>query len=103
MKKGSNLQEKRIMNLLAPVSSIMQTDLITLNETDTIAKAAEVFKAMRIHHILVEEDGKLKGIISKSDFLFFQRGFSESNQNHLVEEIRMHHYHVDKIYFMQFL
>ncbi len=97
IEKTSELAKKRIMNLLAPVSTIMQTDLITLRETDTIAKAADIFKSNRIHHILVAEEEKLIGIISKSDFLFFQRGFAESNQDRLVEEIRMHHYHVSKI------
>ncbi len=85
------------MNLLAPISSIMQTDLITLEKKDTIAQVAAIFKKHNIHHIPVVDGKKLIGIVSKSDFLFFQRGFSDSFEEQLVDELRMKHYEVEKI------
>ncbi len=87
----------RIMNLLNPVSTIMQTELITLQKNDTIAKAASIFQEYKIHHILIVDGQSLVGIVSKSDFLFFQRGFAETSKDKLVEEIRMNHFDVASI------
>lgn len=65
------------MNLLAPISTIMTTSLVTVSPDDTIKKAEELFGKMRVHHLPVESDGKLIGLVSKSDYLFFKRGFNE--------------------------
>ena len=64
------------MNLLAPVSTIMTKDLITVGENDPLKKIGEIFSANRIHHIPVVDNGKLLGLVSKSDYLFFKRGFN---------------------------
>ena len=64
------------MNLLAPVSSIMTTKLITVSENDPLTKVGEIFDENRIHHVPVVDKGRLIGMISKSDYLFFKRGFN---------------------------
>ncbi len=85
------------MNILNPVSDIMSTNLITLAPTASIAEAAKIFKTKNVHHIPITLDGELVGIVSKSDYLFFRRGFLDTKENEKLEEIRMNNYQVDYI------
>jgi len=85
------------MNILNPVSEIMSTDLITLPPTSSIAEAAKIFNSKRIHHIPITMNGNLEGIVSKSDYLFFRRGFLDNNKDEKMEEIRMNNYQVSLI------
>ncbi|MEE9437462.1 MAG: CBS domain-containing protein [Saprospiraceae bacterium] len=85
------------MNLLNPVSTIMATDLITLTPDASISDAAKIFESKRVHHIPVTVDGQLLGIVSKSDYLFFRRGFLDSGEEQKIEEIRMNNYQVEYI------
>ncbi len=56
------------MNLAMPLSEIMTTELVTLSARDTIARAQDLFDAHAFHHLpVVNAEGKLLGIISKSD------------------------------------
>ena len=64
------------MNLLAPVSSIMTTELIVVRKDDKLKKVEDLFKKEKVHHLLVTEGEKLIGIVSKSDYLFFKRGYN---------------------------
>lgn len=59
-----------------PVSEIMATDLKTLSPNDNFLAVQDLFNENRIHHIPVVEDGKLKGLISKTDFLHLENGVS---------------------------
>lgn len=65
-----------MFNLLSPVKDIMSKDLITIGKDATLEKVKEIFDTHKIHHIPVVEYKKLVGIISKSDFLFFQKGYN---------------------------
>lgn len=85
------------MNLLNPVSTIMTPNPICLNPASSIAEAAEIFSKNRIHHIPIVEGENLKGLISKSDYLFFKRGFLDENVDEKIEEIRMNNYEVKHI------
>lgn len=85
------------MNLLNPISSIMTKDVITLSPDASISQAAEIFKDKKIHHIPVVNDMKLIGIVSKSDYLFFRRGFLNDNTDERIEDIRMNNYEVQDI------
>ncbi|MCB0644425.1 MAG: CBS domain-containing protein, partial [Phaeodactylibacter sp.] len=55
------------MNLNAPVSTIMTTNLITVNPEDPIQKVNEIFEKNNIHHIPVVRYKDIVGIISKTD------------------------------------
>lgn len=77
------------MDLLAPVSSIMSSTVISVEQTDTIKKVEQLFKENRIHHLPVVEDGALVGIVSKSDYLFFKRGFNDETTDNRIDEFRM--------------
>lgn len=67
------------MNLLAPVSSIMTSDLITVSPTDKLAELKKIFDNHRIHHLPVVDHFQLVGMVSKSDMLFFVRGMTNNN------------------------
>lgn len=62
------------MNIYAPVESIMSKhSIITVKPTDTLTKVKEIFASHSFHHLPVVGNGEIKGIVSKSDFLLFQR------------------------------
>jgi len=77
------------MDLLAPVSTLMSNELISVQQEDTIKTVEQLFKQHRIHHLPVVEDDKLVGIVSKSDFLFFKRGFNDETTDNRIDEFRM--------------
>ena len=77
------------MDLLAPVSSMMTTEVKTVEPEDTMRKVEQVFRENRIHHIPVVEEGKLLGIVSKSDYLFFKRGFNDQTTDNRIDEFRL--------------
>jgi CBS domain-containing protein len=68
-------QNNVYMNLLAPVRTIMTQNLITVEGGETLLKVEELFKEHNIHHLPITDNGKLIGLISKTDFLLFKRGF----------------------------
>ncbi len=67
---------KIMLNLLSPIKEIMSTELVTISEFAPLTKVEEIFREHRIHHIPVVDNQELIGIVSKSDFLFFQRGYN---------------------------
>ena len=68
------------MNLLAPVSTIMATNLKTVSPKDSLLAVKEIFDAKKFHHIPVVEGLTLVGIISKQDFLYYLHGFTSSGK-----------------------
>ncbi len=52
-----------------PVSSIMTTNLITLDVKESLEKAEHLFKKYKIRHIPVIENDKIIGMISLNDIL----------------------------------
>jgi len=49
------------------ISSIMTTELITVNPDDMLQQAYDILKSKRIHHLPVVEGSKLVGIITTYD------------------------------------
>jgi acetoin utilization protein AcuB len=80
------------MNVLHPVSHIMTPNPITVNFDDRLAVVAQIFGTHKIHHLPVVKNGKLVGLISKSDFLFFKRGFYNEEHDKGHEEVRLNNY-----------
>jgi len=85
------------MNLLAPVSTIMSKDLITISPIDPIKKVEDLFDLHPIHHLPVEEEGKFKGMVSKSDYLHFKRGFNEIDIENKWDLFRLKSHKVEEI------
>lgn len=57
------------MKKRTPVSSIMTSNVVSLNRTDTLEKAEELFKNHKIRHIPVIESNQIIGILSYTDLL----------------------------------
>lgn len=85
------------MNILAPVKSIMSTDLITLAPQDKLLEVKDIFERHNIHHIPIVRFRTIVGLVSKSDFLFFMRGFQRSEDDRFVNEARLRAYSAQDI------
>jgi acetoin utilization protein AcuB len=85
------------MNLLAPVQTIMSKDLITIHVDDTLKTVEDLFLKHKIHHLPVVEANHLIGIVSKSDYLFFKRGFNDRKEDNRVDLLRLKTHKVSEI------
>lgn len=68
------------MNAYAPISSIMVTDLVTVNPEESLAAVKKVFDSHSFHHLPVVRFKKIVGIISKTDFQHFTGGLSHVSE-----------------------
>lgn len=85
------------MNVLAPVKTLMTTNLITVNPGDKLVKIKEVFENNKIHHIPVVSYKQIVGMVSKTDFVYFMRGFSRNEEDRFVNEARLRAYKAEDI------
>lgn len=85
------------MNILAPVKTIMSTELITVNPEDKLSRIQELFDQHNIHHIPVVRFREIVGLVSKTDFLHFIRGFNQNEEDRFVNEARMRAYSAQDI------
>lgn len=85
------------MNLLAPVSTIMTSRIISVSPNDAVKKVKDIFDEKNIHHILVETDHRLVGIVSKSDYLSFKNGFALSEDEKRLEKNKLMQWQVSDI------
>lgn len=75
------------MNLFDPIKSIMSTKLITVSQNDPIELLTEIFSKNRFHHVLVVEESKLIGIVSRIDLkLFLNINKKESKEKKRLEK-----------------
>jgi len=74
------------MNTYAPISTIMVTDLVTVNPEDDLLKIKKIFGTHAFHHLPVVHDRKIVGIISKTDFQHFTGGLSRSSEDQMQHE-----------------
>jgi acetoin utilization protein AcuB len=58
------------MNIKDPISSIMNTKLVTISEDADLEKVKELFNTYNISHLPVVDYKKLKGLISLSEVSF---------------------------------
>lgn len=84
------------MNLFDPVSKIMSDDLITASENDPIYTLGDLFDSNKVHHVLITKGGKLSGIVSKSDYLLFNRSFKKVKKQEL-NDLRMKSHNISEI------
>jgi CBS domain-containing protein len=78
------------MNLQAPVSSLMSTNLITVEATDKLQVAKDIFGTHNIHHLpVLDENEKLVGIFSKSDYLYFIRPLDKDSNESYLNDLRL--------------
>ncbi|MEZ4981104.1 MAG: CBS domain-containing protein [Saprospiraceae bacterium] len=86
-----------VMNVLAPVKNIMTKNLITVNPEDKLTTVKDIFEKHNIHHIPVVRYKKIEGIISKTDFVHFVRGFTKNDEDKFVNEARLRAYRAEDI------
>lgn len=80
------------------LSEIMTTALVTIKQDDSFELVDSLFKNNDFHHLpVVDDDGKLVGILSKSDYLalcdsfsFFSSGASEKRNERLFNAVLAH-------------
>lgn len=77
------------MNLLGPIQDIMQVDLITVSPETTFLEVGQLFKNNKIHHLPVVQGRRLVGMISRSDYLLFKRGFQQPQENNRADLFRL--------------
>ncbi len=70
----------------------MSTKLITVNPEDKLARIQEIFDQHNIHHLPVVRFKEIVGLVSKTDFLHFIRGFNQNEEDRFVNEARMRAY-----------
>lgn len=80
------------MNFQSPVSEYMTKQVITVSAEDSLSTVKEIFDKFNIHHIPVLHIRKIEGIISKSDLLLFLRGFTNVEEDNLLDEARLRNY-----------
>lgn len=85
------------MNLLAPISDIMTKQVITVSPEDTLESIHTIFSERSIHHLPVVQAGKLVGMLSKSDFLFFSHASNKDVYEEFLEGMRRRNYRVKDI------
>ena len=85
------------MNVLAPVSTIMSTELITVNPEDPLTLVKELLEKNHIHHIPVVRYKEIVGIISKTDVLYFLKGLGDDSHEKMMNEIRLKNYKAESI------
>jgi acetoin utilization protein AcuB len=85
------------MDVRAPISTIMTQNLITINPEDSLEMVKEIFEKNNIHHIPVVRFKKIVGIVSKSDFLHFVRGYSNNEEDEFFNASRLRAYRAEQI------
>lgn len=75
------------MDILAPVSTIMTRDLLTVNPKDALKLVKEIFDTKSIHHIPVVRYKKIVGIISLMDLRFFLKGARSEKEKEYNESL----------------
>ena len=85
------------MNVLLPVSSIMTTQLITVDPKDPLTTVRDIFAQHNIHHIPVVRYKQLVGLVSKTDFQHFMIGFSKHLEDRFINETRLRAFTVEEV------
>ena len=85
------------MNIKAPVSTIMTTDLMMVKTDDKVVVVRDIMEANGIHHVPVVNFNKLVGLISKSDLLHFLKGMNYNSYQDLMNDVRLKNYTAEEI------
>lgn len=80
------------MNAFAPISTIMVTDLVTINPEENLLAVKKLFDLHTFHHLPVVRFRKIVGIVSKTDFNHFTGGLHHAgsqDNNALLERTKV--------------
>lgn len=85
------------MDIQAPISSIMTTELKTVRSDDSLMTVKELFDQHDFHHIPVVDEDQISGILSKSDFLYFLRGYTNNDIDRFIEAAKLRAFKVEEV------
>lgn len=85
------------MNVLEPISTIMTSNVLTVNPTSKLAEVKNIFDANKIHHLPVVENKEIVGLLSTTDLNAFLRGKSDNNYDQLLNDVRLNQHTADEI------
>ena len=85
------------MDFQSPVSSIMTPHPIVVEADALLMQVQEIFEEHKIHHLPVVKKGKMVGMISKTDLLFFLKGLSNDTMEEVMNEVRLRTFHAYQI------
>lgn len=86
-----------VMDIKAPVSSIMTKELVTVAPQDKLQEVKKAFESFRIHHLLVVDEEQLVGIISKADLMHFLDFIDKDSNEPYLTELRLKNYKAEEI------
>lgn len=64
------------MDTQTPIRDLMTTVVIAVQPTDTMDEVQDLFRKNSFHHLPVVDNGKVVGILSKTDYLKLLHGFT---------------------------
>jgi len=70
------------------IATIMTTNVTRITPEDTFRKAKTILDTAPFHHLLVEENGKLVGIVSDRDLMSKISGYFNNNQGVAPDQLR---------------
>jgi acetoin utilization protein AcuB len=85
------------MNIQAPISTIMSTDLMVVQSDDKVVIVRDIMEINEIHHVPVVNFNKIVGLISKSDLLHFLKGMNYNSYQDLMNDVRLKNYIAEEI------
>jgi CBS domain-containing membrane protein len=85
------------MNLLMPVSTIMNRNAPIVLVTDNLNLVKEIFARKTILHIPVMRHGRVVGVISRTDFQGFQSGLDKNFDNPNMTQSLLRTYTAEEI------
>jgi CBS domain-containing membrane protein len=85
------------MNLLMPVSAIMNRNAPIVLTTDTLNLVKDIFARKTILHIPVMHHGKVVGVISRADFQSFQSGLDKNFDNPTMTQSLLRAYTAEEV------
>ncbi len=85
------------MNLVAPVSSIMARDILTVMPKDSITRVKDIFDKTRAFYVPVVRYKKVVGMISRIDFLSYYHRLSQSWNDFSLHNKELNKHTVDEV------
>lgn len=85
------------MDIKASVSTIMSSDVKTVSSEDSLMTVKELFDQHDFHHIPVVDEEEISGILSKSDLLYFLRGYTNNDIDRFIEATKLRAFKVKEV------
>lgn|GEM_PF-3169306 len=88
---------------ISTVAAIMSQDPVIIDGDQPLMSAVKIFRDNSINQIIVFNRDSIVGLLHKSDFLFFRRGFNDINTDERLDSFRLKIHQVSEIMDKDFL